>query len=100
MHVRSIIRISFLALLIGAEHLQADSLSYKKFDEVAERVRLAMLQQKIPGISLGIVHGDFELVRGFGVTNIDHPLGTWMSFSCVNWPILNRSTFCSNEETD
>ena len=28
----------------------------------------------VPGVALGVIHGDVEHTAGFGVTNIDHPL--------------------------
>jgi CubicO group peptidase (beta-lactamase class C family) len=37
-------------------------------------VRDEMTRWGVPGVALGIVHGDDELIATFGVTNVDHPL--------------------------
>ena len=37
-------------------------------------VRAEMARRQVPGVALGVVHGDEELTRCFGVTNVDHPL--------------------------
>lgn len=37
-------------------------------------VRAEMARRHIPGVALGVVHGDEELTLCLGVTNVDHPL--------------------------
>ena len=40
----------------------------------AEFVREAMERYEVPGVSVGVVHGDSEEVAGFGVTSVENPL--------------------------
>src|SRR5215213_3921256 len=44
---------------------------FAEFDDVVVN-RMAGL--KIPGVAIGVIAGDREHARGFGVTNVDHPL--------------------------
>ena len=41
---------------------------------LAEVVEATRHEQPVPGVAVGVVDGDEELVAGFGVTNVDHPL--------------------------
>src|SRR5579863_3467456 len=44
------------------------------FAGLCERIPDAMEKHKVPGVVLGIVYEGREFIRGFGVTNIRHPL--------------------------
>jgi CubicO group peptidase (beta-lactamase class C family) len=44
------------------------------FTSICERIPDALARHKVPGVVLGITSEGLDLVRGFGVTNIDHPL--------------------------
>lgn len=43
-------------------------------EELADVVAETMQRLHVPGVAVGILHGDTELVAGYGVTNIEHPL--------------------------
>jgi CubicO group peptidase (beta-lactamase class C family) len=43
-------------------------------DELEEVVRQTMAAVGVPGVAIGIILDDLVYTRGFGVTNIDHPL--------------------------
>ncbi len=43
-------------------------------DEFAERARPLMEALHIPGIAMGIVHGDQEITAGLGITSLENPL--------------------------
>lgn len=42
--------------------------------QIEATIREAMERLHVPGVAVGIIHGDQEYVGGFGVTNVDHPL--------------------------
>ncbi len=44
------------------------------FTEICDRIPDAMARHKVPGVVLGIVCEGREFIRGFGVTNVRHPL--------------------------
>jgi CubicO group peptidase (beta-lactamase class C family) len=45
--------------------------AFAKFDDlIVER----MAELKIPGVAVGVIVGEREHAKGFGVTNVDHPL--------------------------
>jgi CubicO group peptidase (beta-lactamase class C family) len=44
------------------------------FTGICDRIPDAMVQHKVPGVALGIVCEGREFMRGFGVTNVQHPL--------------------------
>lgn len=46
----------------------------EKFERVCETVQSEMKRLPIPGVAVGILHGDDENVAGFGVTNVENPL--------------------------
>lgn len=46
----------------------------KNFKKVCEVIVAEMKRLKVPGVAIGIYHGDKELAAGFGLTNIEHPL--------------------------
>ena len=46
----------------------------KQFKEICTHVVTEMKRLNVPGVSIGIWHGDQVHQAGFGVTNIDHPL--------------------------
>lgn len=43
------------------------------FAELEELIRAAMAAHRIPGVAVGVIHEGTEYVKGFGVTNVDHP---------------------------
>src|SRR5206468_4627401 len=44
------------------------------FRLLAEQVDQAMQRHHVPGVAVGIAHGDAEHTAGFGVTSIENPL--------------------------
>ena len=42
--------------------------------QLGEQIAAAMEKYAVPGVALGLVHGDDEHMAGFGVTNIEQPL--------------------------
>lgn len=42
--------------------------------ELRHRVEVAMAELQVPGVAVGILEGDDEVVETFGVTSIEHPL--------------------------
>ena len=49
-------------------------MSQEKFDEIVKAVQTIMEEQKVPGITIGVVDGDQTYTTGLGVTNADNPL--------------------------
>lgn len=45
-----------------------------RFERVASVVTEKMKEYRVPGVALGIWHAGQTATRGFGVTNLDHPL--------------------------
>jgi CubicO group peptidase (beta-lactamase class C family) len=52
----------------GGRRIDGDFLALRGC--VDEKMRLL----QVPGVAIGVLHGDREYVDGFGVTNVDHPL--------------------------
>ncbi|HEX2037209.1 MAG TPA: serine hydrolase domain-containing protein [Chloroflexota bacterium] len=50
------------------------ALADPEFRLLGERVSEAMVRLGIPGVAVGVVHGERVLAAGFGVTNVEHPL--------------------------
>jgi len=44
------------------------------WDELCEYVEISRQQHDVPGVVLGVVHDGQVLTKGFGITNLDHPL--------------------------
>jgi CubicO group peptidase (beta-lactamase class C family) len=44
------------------------------WDDLKARVTEVMMEEKIPGVQMGIWHKGETYTAGFGITNIDHPL--------------------------
>ena len=44
------------------------------FHAICELIQAAMERHKVPGVTLGITCNGREFTRGFGVTNVNHPL--------------------------
>src|SRR5215469_16126401 len=44
------------------------------FNGICERIPDALVRHKVPGVALAITCDGQDFVRGFGVTNINHPL--------------------------
>ena len=44
-----------------------------RFEEIAALVRRKMADYRVPGVGLGVWHGDALNLRGFGVTSVDEP---------------------------
>src|SRR5262245_11454428 len=45
------------------------------FDALDEQVRAAMAAAGVPGAAVGVLYRGQEYVAGYGVTNVDYPLG-------------------------
>ncbi len=45
-----------------------------KNDELVAKIDELMKELKIPGVAVGVYHGDKVFTQGFGVTNLTHPL--------------------------
>lgn len=45
-----------------------------KFRRVCDVVAEEMRERPIPGVVVGVLHGDSMSIRGFGVTSVEHPL--------------------------
>ena len=43
-------------------------------DKLIEKIKLQMRELNIPGVAVGIRHGDKTFIEGLGVTNVDHPI--------------------------
>ncbi|MGI8588853.1 MAG: serine hydrolase domain-containing protein [Chloroflexia bacterium] len=44
------------------------------FAQLSEQVQAAMQRFHVPGVAVGLIHGDAEYTAGFGVTSIENPL--------------------------
>jgi len=42
--------------------------------ELDEKVRAGMARYGIPGVAVGVLHRGVEVLRGYGVTNVDYPI--------------------------
>jgi CubicO group peptidase (beta-lactamase class C family) len=60
----------FLSPAAARNHQAADP----AFERLAARVADKMKEDGVPGVSLGILRDGVITTRGFGVTNLDHPL--------------------------
>jgi CubicO group peptidase (beta-lactamase class C family) len=45
-----------------------------KSREFVSKIKEYMKEFKVPGVAVGILHGEEKLMKGLGVTNVDHPL--------------------------
>jgi CubicO group peptidase (beta-lactamase class C family) len=45
----------------------------QRFEALATLTETTMREHGVPGVALGIVHGDSLMIRGFGVTSLEHP---------------------------
>jgi CubicO group peptidase (beta-lactamase class C family) len=45
-----------------------------KHDQLNQVIVESMERLGVPGVAVGIIHGDDEFSAGFGITNVDHPL--------------------------
>jgi CubicO group peptidase (beta-lactamase class C family) len=52
-----------------------DSNADQHFEELSAFVRKSMTESAIPGAAIGVLYEGNAHTRGFGVTNIEHPLG-------------------------
>ena len=43
------------------------------FDELDAKIRAGMREHGIPGVAVGMIHRGKRYVKGYGVTNVDHP---------------------------
>ena len=48
--------------------------SQELFKSICERIPDALGRHRVPGVAVGITCDGQEFIRGFGVTNINHPL--------------------------
>ncbi len=44
------------------------------FDSLHQEINAAMARLHVPGVALGVIHGERQHSAGFGVTNVEHPL--------------------------
>lgn len=44
------------------------------FNQLCEQVQAGMERLQVPGVALGVLHGDQEFTAGFGVTSVENPL--------------------------
>ena len=44
------------------------------FRELDAKIRAGMREHAIPGVALGLIHGDTTYIKGYGVTNVDYPV--------------------------
>ncbi|NPV67716.1 MAG: beta-lactamase family protein [Anaerolineae bacterium] len=49
-------------------------MSQEKFEKVVQIVRNMMEEHHVPGVAVGLVHGDQTFTAGLGVTSVDNPL--------------------------
>jgi CubicO group peptidase (beta-lactamase class C family) len=76
---RSLLVAAALVALLGAVHAQrsaptASVTTDARFDRVVAVVQEKMRELGIPGVAVGVLAGGEVRARGFGVTNVDHPL--------------------------
>jgi CubicO group peptidase (beta-lactamase class C family) len=46
----------------------------EKWSRLSDKVEEEMKKRAVPGVALGVLHGDALWTAGFGVTSLDHPL--------------------------
>lgn len=44
------------------------------FTQLCDLIQAEMTRLSVPGVAVGVIHGDEEHVAGLGVTNVNHPL--------------------------
>ncbi len=44
------------------------------FRALDDLITARMTELQVPGVAVGVIHGDSEHAAGFGITNLDHPL--------------------------
>lgn len=54
--------------------IASDQTADALFRELDERIEAAMKRYGVPGVAVGVLWQGREHLRGFGVTNVDHPL--------------------------
>ena len=52
----------------------SDQMADALFRDLDERIEAAMARYHVPGVAVGVFWQGREHLKGFGVTNIDHPL--------------------------
>ena len=52
------------------------------FRELDERIEAAMQRYRVPGVAVGVWWQGREHLRGFGVTNVGHPLPRIVGSAC------------------
>lgn len=70
---RLLVLFALTVLLRPAPGLRSESTD-PAFERIAALVTDKMQEFQVPGVSLGIVRDGVVATRGFGVTNVDHPL--------------------------
>jgi CubicO group peptidase (beta-lactamase class C family) len=73
MHRATVLVALLVLLLLPAPGLRGQSAD-GAFERVSALVMQKMKEHQVPGVSLGILRNGAVMTRGFGVTNIDHPL--------------------------
>src|SRR5262245_58174522 len=62
-----------LAAPVPAAPDSADGHGGWPFRDLDDKIRAGMKKYAIPGVSVGLLYRGREYVRGYGVTNVDHP---------------------------
>src|SRR5215813_7341629 len=52
----------------------SDQMADALFRELDERIEAAMVRYHVPGAAVGVLWQGREHLKGFGVTNVNHPL--------------------------
>lgn len=80
--MRRIAACAWLVLFLSPAAVQNRQAADRAFERLAALVTEKMNEHQIPGVSLGILRDGMITTRGFGVTNVDHPL-----------PVTDRTLF-------
>ena len=78
MNTHRIVSISLLSTLLAVSFsvfAEEGSSDEAHFDDLSAFVRKSMTESAVPGVAIGVLHRGETHTRGFGVTNIEHPLG-------------------------
>jgi CubicO group peptidase (beta-lactamase class C family) len=78
MNYRQLAGIAALSSLLAAipvETAHGESSADEHFEELSAFVRKSMTESAIPGAAIGVLYRGDANSQGFGVTNIEHPLG-------------------------
>ena len=74
--------VAALVLFLSSAPVRNHQAADPAFERLGALVTDKMKEYQIPGVSLGILHEGVIATRGYGVTNVDHPL-----------PVTDRTLF-------